>query len=394
MKQTGESAMNFAVISFFSIFLLIYSLLHVYVGLRGWQMVGDSSSFPRLEIYCLIIILLAATFPLARFGAVFLPRGLADFLSLAGSYWLGMLYYLFLILLLVDLVRFINRHTGILPTSLMLAPPMLSLLIVLVAGSLVLYGAWNARHPVIRHYEVTIPKSAQATEVLHAVMVSDIHLGKIIDSARLRELTHTIQLLDPDIVFFAGDIIDENVDLFAEENMADILSALQPRLGSYAILGNHEYIGRSPETVIQYLQQAGIIVLRDRWAETVNGIYIIGRDDLSRQRYGGLDRLDLEAVMTGIDHSRPMILLDHQPFHLEVAEQAGVDLQLSGHTHLGQLFPNNFITKAMYEIDWGYLQKGSLQVIVSCGFGTWGPPLRVGNKPEIVDITIHFDPSK
>ncbi|HOV43194.1 MAG TPA: metallophosphoesterase, partial [Syntrophothermus lipocalidus] len=92
----------------------------------------------------------------------------------------------------------------------------------------------------------------------------------------------------------------------------------------------------------------------------------------------------------GIDRSRPIILMDHQPIDLDEALNEGVDLQLSGHTHLGQLFPNRFVTRRVYEVDWGYLRKDNLQVIVSCGFGTWGPPIRVGNHPEIVVINVRF----
>jgi len=99
--------------------------------------------------------------------------------------------------------------------------------------------------------------------------------------------------------------------------------------------------------------------------------------------------------MSEVDSERlPVILLDHQPFHLEIAEQAGVDLQFSGHTHLGQMYPNNYITRAVFEQDWGYLRKNNFQVIVSCGFGTWGPPIRIGNRPEILNVLVHFaDPS-
>jgi len=88
----------------------------------------------------------------------------------------------------------------------------------------------------------------------------------------------------------------------------------------------------------------------------------------------------------------PVILLDHEPNDLQASAAAGVDLQFSGHTHLGQLFPNNYVTAAIYEQDWGYLRKGDLQLVVSSGFGTWGPPIRVGNRPEIVQVTVHFEP--
>jgi len=119
---------------------------------------------------------------------------------------------------------------------------------------------------------------------------------------------------------------------------------------------------------------------------------VVGRDDRSRHRIDGHSRLDLEQVMAEVDTALlPVILLDHEPTELHTSKATGVDLQFSGHTHRGQLFPNNYITSAIYEQDWGYLRKGALQLIVSSGFGTWGPPIRVGNRPEIVQVTVHFE---
>lgn len=116
----------------------------------------------------------------------------------------------------------------------------------------------------------------------------------------------------------------------------------------------------------------------------------MGRDDRSRQRYEGMGRPQLADVMTGLDRSLPVILLDHQPSDLGDAVREGIDLQLSGHSHRGQMFPNNFINSRIFEVDWGYLSRDGLQVLVFSGFGTWGPPIRVGNRPEILDIIIHF----
>ena len=110
----------------------------------------------------------------------------------------------------------------------------------------------------------------------------------------------------------------------------------------------------------------------------------------SRDRYGNGSRAPLSVVLAGVDTTLPVLLLDHQPLDLEEARSQGADLQLSGHTHRGQLYPNHLITSAIFEIDWGYLKKDSLQVIVSSGWGTWGPPIRTGNTPELLDLHINF----
>jgi predicted MPP superfamily phosphohydrolase len=153
------------------------------------------------------------------------------------------------------------------------------------------------------------------------------------------------------------------------------------------VTGNHEYIG-GVEQAVAYLREHGVTVLRDSCVTLPSGVIIAGREDRSSSSFAGKKRKDLSEILDGADTSKPVILMDHQPFHLEEAEHAGVDFQLSGHTHHGQLWPLNYITNAIYEISWGYLRKGATQYYVSCGAGTWGPPVRLGNRPEILHFRI------
>ncbi|HWI62014.1 MAG TPA: metallophosphoesterase, partial [Symbiobacteriaceae bacterium] len=139
------------------------------------------------------------------------------------------------------------------------------------------------------------------------------------------------------------------------------------------------------------MARAGIRVLVDEAVLVDDSFYVIGRDDISAGGFGGRRRAGLPAVLESVDRSRPLVLMDHQPYRLEEAEQAGIDLQVSGHTHRGQMFPNHLITRRIFEVDWGYLEKGALHVIVSLGFGTWGPPVRIGNRPEVVSIRVRFE---
>ena len=140
---------------------------------------------------------------------------------------------------------------------------------------------------------------------------------------------------------------------------------------------------------MHYLEQHGIRVLRDSVVE-VEGTYIVGREDLSYNRASGRQRKALPELTAQLDHSKPILMMDHQPFHLEQAEQAAVDLQLSGHTHHGQFWPINLITNRVYEVSWGYKKKSNTHVYVSCGAGTWGPPVRIGSTPEIMRIVMRF----
>jgi predicted MPP superfamily phosphohydrolase len=378
--------------NFIIIILLLYGTIHFYIGLRGWQSLSTKSSPFFSLIYLFIFSFFALAYPLGSFIQKLSPSVISDTLLLAGSFWLGMIYYLFLFILLIDILRIIDKYKPFLPLTLKRSPLLVATTVFLITTCLITYGAWNARHPVTLNYEITIPKPAGASsvETLQVVMVSDIHLGQIIDNRRLKKIVNRINQLEPDIVLIPGDIIDHKVDVLLNQHMIETFRKLRPKLGTYAVLGNHEYFDQKTELAIEYLEQGNIHILRDQWTLVDNSFYVVGRDDLSKKRYTGMDRQSLETVMAGIDHTLPIILLDHQPTNLQDAVTQGVDLQLSGHTHLGQLFPNSLITRKLYEVDWGYIQKDNLQAIVSCGIGTWGPPIRIGNSPEIINLTIHF----
>ena len=131
-------------------------------------------------------------------------------------------------------------------------------------------------------------------------------------------------------------------------------------------------------------------MLRDSSIKIEESLDIVGREDRSIAQFARRKRKPVAELMVSVDKNFPVILMDHQPFKLEEAERFGVDLQLSGHTHHGQLWPFNFITKKMYEVSWGYKKKGSTHVYVSSGVGTWGPPVRTGNRPEIVHLKLTF----
>jgi predicted MPP superfamily phosphohydrolase len=340
-------------------------------------------------LYWTVFWILAFSYLVARFTTRYLPA-VSKPLSTIGSYWLAAMFYFLLTLLALDILRLVARL--VLPASALrvswLAPTVGTGVLLLVVG-LVVYGTWNARHAKVNHYDLTIPKQAGSLDKLHAVMVSDIHLGDLVDNRRLEQMVVQINQLQPDVILFAGDIIDGDVEPFEKQNMAATLAKLKAPLGLYACLGNHEYIGGQTEIAAASLQKGGLRVLRDEVVEVGDAFYVAGRND-GGHGPDAMRRMDLAPILKDVDRSLPIILLDHQPSSLGNAEANGVDLQLSGHTHAGQMFPNRYITQRIFEVDWGYLRKGNLQVIVSDGYGTWGPPIRIGNTPEIVDMMITF----
>lgn len=387
-RENNNKAMNSFFIGALSIFFSIYFAVNYYVGLHFFRSV-QSLIEPYSLIYWVGYALLAMSLFVARLGKRFFPGHVNDLVAITGDYWLAAIYYSFLIWAFTDILRFLISL--IYPAQTIGYPSfywgfgVLSLVIILL-----IYGTWNARHPRVVNYDIAIRKTVHDLPKLHAVMVSDIHLGLVVDNDRLDAMVNSINELDPDIVFLAGDTIDEDVKLFFDQKMPEVIEKLRSKYGVYAVLGNHEYIGGNSELATNYLRQAGVVVLVDEYIKLNNQFYVVGRDDRMAGNMTGKRRLDLSRVMDGIDHSLPIILLDHQPHNLEEGQRNGVDLQLSGHTHNGQFFPNNLLAKRLFEHSWGYLRKGEYQVIVSSGYGTWGPPIRIGNYSEIIDLNISF----
>lgn len=380
-------------LSFFIIFIGIYCIINYYVGFRIWQ--GLNHWIPSLSarIYWPLFWIIAFSYLIGRAGNGYLPAAVSRSFSILGSYWFAVLYYMFLILLVIDLLRLIHYVFPFLP-AVLTNPRNVTGAVGILIFSLLLYGAWNARHPRIVRYDVTIPKAAGSLTELKAVMVSDVHLGIIINNGRLARLVDEINAQNPDIVFMPGDIIDESVKPAVEQKMEENFERIRPKYGVYACLGNHEYIGGNVAEISHYLKQAGVKLLRDETVKVADAFYVVGRDDSTRDQLGKQSRGSLESILRGTDRSLPLILLDHKPVRFGESEAQGIDLQLSGHTHLGQLFPNQLITRRIFEVDWGYYRKNGFQAIVSDGYGTWGPPIRIGNRPELVVITVHFQPSE
>lgn len=382
--------MNIQHLIFFGVFFTIYGSINFYIGFRGWQAFGRFFPHGYGIVYWTVFTVLALSYLAGRLAENYLPGPLDSFLTGIGSYWLAAVNFLFLILVMIDLTRLFNRWFNFIPSPVKQHPELTGIAVILLVTVIIIYGAWNSRNPRLVHYDITIPKSAGSLNELHVVAVSDIHLGKIMHNGRLLNMVQQVNSLDPDLILLPGDTIDENINAFEEQNMSDSLRMLKSKYGSFAVFGNHEYIGGHPDEAYRALQQAGIAVFRDEYREIAGSFYLVGREYQSGERFWGGGRKVLSKVMEGVDRSLPVIMIDHQPSNLKEGQEQGVDLQISGHTHLGQLFPFNLITKRMFETDWGYLRKGDFQLIVSCGFGTWGPPIRVGNVPEIVDIDIHF----
>lgn len=374
------------------VIFVMYGGLNYYIGLRGWQALFSYVPFLSSKVYWPVFLLLSFSYLFSRLSEKFLPTALYEGLTLIGAYWLAFMWYFLLVIVTLDLLRLFDRWLRLVPVDIKRnLNPVLGLAVVVLVVGIVSYGAWNARHPQVNHYDLTIAKQAGPLKQLHVVMVSDIHLGTIVHNGNLTTMVNMVNELKPDLVLFAGDVFDENIESSNKQQVSDTFRRLSAPYGVFAVLGNHEYIGGNAAEAIDYLGKAGVKVLKDSSLEIAGSFNLVGRDDRSATRYNGVPRQDLKTLMQGLDRNLPIILMDHQPSQLEEPARQGVDLQVSGHTHAGQLFPIRYITSRIFEDDWGLLNKGDFQIIVSSGYGTWGPPIRLGNTPEVVDIMIKFD---
>jgi predicted MPP superfamily phosphohydrolase len=381
-----------AFIIFVSIVTIIYGLINSYIFTRGLQAIPAGSAWRPWYIWGFWLI--ASTFILARFMERLYPCLFTGIITWIGSFWLAFMMYFILAALLLDFGRLLHHFFHIFPDSLFAdyqKTKTVTLLVTLVIVTItVTAGYINARIPRITTLNLTIPKVVQGEKTLRIVMASDIHLGTIIARQKADQLVTKINSLKPDIILFAGDVVDEDLAPVIKNNLGANLLQLKAKLGVYAITGNHEYIG-GVEPAIKYLTDHGITMLRDTAIMVDNRFWLAGRDDRDKPRFSGKQRKELVTVLESVDRSYPVILMDHQPFNLEKPVELGVDLQLSGHTHHGQLWPFNYVTQIIYQISSGYKMIGNTHFYVSNGFGTWGPPVRLGNRPEIVQIDITFN---
>ena len=316
------------------------------------------------------------------------PLVVQKILYFPGTIWMGMVLYLFLFFLLTDflylIIRIFHRLSSAATKQYCKIQVFSGYILVLCV---VAYGYYQFSHPQIVEQKIEIAKKAGGYKHLKIVGVSDLHLGIAIDKKRLEQYVRLINEQHPDLVVIAGDLVDNNALPLEKEQMWETVNQLQAPLGTYFCLGNHEYLS-GIDASMKFLRKTNMHLLIDSSVVINNSIQLIGRDD--RQGMKNHHRKSLNELVKNMNDSLPMILLDHEPFHLNEAEENGIDLQFSGHTHHGQLFPGNLLTDRVYELAYGYKQKGNTHYYVSSGLGLWGPPLRIGTCSEIVVFNIEF----
>lgn len=372
---------------FFSVVFTIYGLVNLYIFLTGWNAVPAGYK----TLYSAVYLFLSLSYIAGRFLERKFLNWFSSLFVRIGSFWLAAMVYLLLLSIAADILRLLNLIFSFYPVSFHSEEIKLAALItvIIITAIIVFWGYFNSKNPAVKKLDIKISKKAGSTKSLKIAAASDIHLGTIICKSRLEKIVKLINGINADIVLLPGDVVDEDIAPVIKQNLGETLRMIKSKYGVYAVTGNHEYIG-GVEPACRYLTEHGIKMLRDEYVLIDNSFYLTGREDRASKGFAGILRKPLDKIMEGVDKNLPVILMDHQPVALEEAERNGIDLQLSGHTHHGQLWPFNFITKKIYELSRGYKKRGNTHYYVSCGAGTWGPPVRTGNRPEIIEINIEF----
>ncbi|MCW8804757.1 MAG: metallophosphoesterase [Ignavibacteriaceae bacterium] len=377
---------------FFTIFFTVYTALNYYIFIRGWQALH---TLPALKpFYAVFFIIIAYGYVIAKVVYKYLPPLAYDIILGAGAIWFAFLVYFILFLLGLDIIRLLESFFHFFPKFIYndfeQTKKITAVVIIVLVSMIVFLGNLNKRDITIKNLELTLPKGSGKLNELNIVMASDLHLSPIDGERLLVKIIDKMNSLNPDIVLLAGDIVDDKAEILEQRKIGESFRKLNPKYGVFTINGNHEFINEV-EASVKYAEHLGMKVLRDEYIIIDSSFYIIGREDVTMKQFTGKERKTLEKIISSINSDNPKILLDHTPVKLEQAEKNAIDIQFSGHTHHGQIWPGNIITNMIYEVSWGYLKKGNTHYYVSSGAGTWGPPVRTGSKSEIVKIKIKFE---
>lgn len=345
--------------------VLIYGAISAYLGWNLKKWIGYFRPFRWPVVFWIVFFVIA-------FSPFFTQVSWLSPLAIVGNYWMFFFEYGLILCVIVNIIIFITPLKNV------------KIMGSIVVGLFVILfgvGTYNAYSPVTRHLEISIDKSG---EPLRLVMASDFHLGILSNKGHLQRFVDLANKAKPDAILLVGDIVDDDPIWFVEEGMDEVMKQLHATYGVYGVLGNHEYYGGKIPLFIEEMKGANVQILMDETILVGDRLYLTGQEDATNKERKPI------ASLKPTDEEYPWIVMNHTPYDLELPQEAGVDFHLSGHTHLGQLWPNNLITDRIFELDYGYMKKGNMHTLVSSGFGFWGPPMRIGSRSELWIVDINF----
>jgi predicted MPP superfamily phosphohydrolase/small basic protein len=372
---------------FFVIFFTLYGLLHLYAFLKakGALALTPAQSIPIIIFMAFMTFTPAIVRFLERSGL----ESFARMMSYIGYIWMGILVLFIPIALCVDIYRSLVYIFGLgLHKNLSALSPsakftfFIPLILALTAAG---YGYIEAGNIRLEHIKIITPKIPADMSGFKIVQISDVHIGLIVRDQRLKQIIQEVQRAEPDILVSTGDLVDGQINRL--EGLADMLQDIKPEFGKFAVTGNHEYYAGITQS-LAFTKKAGFTLLRGQAVNVEGIINIAGVDDQTGRQFERFKGKAEQEVLAELDPGKFTILLKHRPL-INSSSLELFDLQLSGHTHKGQIFPFNLITKFYYPRHAGYVDlPGASRLYISRGSGTWGPPMRILSPPEITLIEL------
>jgi hypothetical protein len=369
--------------------LIIHFTLNVLVFLKGWDVFKTQKP---LRMFWTVIFVFELLVYLTGFAFYrHLPPEIIHPIRMMGTSWMLFLLYLGGLVLTGDFLYLVFRKKITRPKELLDQPGKMKLTLFLSSVAVVIltlsYGSYKFNHPEVRQVDIQVGKSAEKMDSVRIAMVGDLHLGYLINRNDAKRMVDLIMEQKPDLILFVGDILDSRLDPVQEQRMDEELRRLHARLGVYSCTGNHEYRYEA-EQKIQWLNRAGISMLRDSAVLIDSAFYVVGREDVVFP-----ERVPLSEILNrqNVNRFKPVIVLNHSPNDLDEEVNAGADIALYGHTHHGQAFPGNIATRLVFEVAYGYARKGDTHIYVTSGLGLAGPQYRIGTVSEVAVLNVKFE---
>lgn len=394
--------------------MIFLFLLPFYLGVSSYMMFrffywmkhcNHRFNWLRFKVPFAVVYLFMALSPVIAF---LLPKSaVAIVIRRISTYWIGIMLYSLLYVVLFDLLRLIAKHTKLKNTLLFSRGSVISIGSVVVACAVAtcLYGIFNARNIKVNEYSVTVNKSCGSDKHLKAVLVADLHMGYAIGVDHITNMVEKINQQDADIVIIAGDIFDNSYDGMDDpEGIMAQLKSIKSKYGVYAVYGNHDidekilmgftfdWGGKQlhSEKMTNFMKECNIKLINDESVLINDEFYLVGRRDTDKPGTEDGTRAEISELTKDLDKTKPIFVLSHEPDELQKTADAGADIDFSGHTHDGQLFPGNLTIGLFWENPCGMIKKDNMYSIVTSGVGVYGTFMRVGTDAEICSVDIDF----
>lgn len=394
--------------------MIFLFLLPFYLGVSSYMMFrffywmkhcNHRFNWLRFKVPFAVVYLFMALSPVIAF---LLPKSaVAIVIRRISTYWIGIMLYSLLYVVLFDLLRLIAKHTKLKNTLLFSRGSVISIGSVVVACAVAtcLYGIFNARNIKVNEYSVTVNKSCGSEKHLKAVLVADLHMGYAIGVDHITNMVKKINEQNADIVIIAGDIFDNSYDGMDDpEGIKAQLKSIKSKYGVYAVYGNHDIDEKilmgftfdwggkqlNSEKMTNFIKECDIKLINDESVLINDEFYLVGRRDTDKPGTEDGTRAEISELTKDLDKAKPIFVLSHEPDELQKTADAGADIDFSGHTHDGQLFPGNLTIGLFWENPCGMIKKDNMYSIVTSGVGVYGTFMRVGTDAEICSVDIDF----